>query len=549
MNVEIPDQNTLNIYPYIDLILGGIFILAYSGARFNTPATNRSSTTAGRYFVGLILYCLASLSFYALLVGFPHLLSFMMYDHQIGSSPSKISLPLLVALVLTVFLPKVPFLSSADRWICRQLQNMAAIPWEVLRLSAELRRDDLKISADEQEEVRLQLEDDGFDPKDIVFDQSKSAASVWTQIAVVLQKVEAWKSDRRMASYVGASHAELDKLHERKQSLSAKAKACFRLLDEDVAGGATTKAHNATVRYREDFTDHADQLRQDIFDFIARGVLRTEFTDRARENRLKAMGFSIDWPDPPFSLNQLLLLFGVVCIIMLTGFALFGSRFHHFSVEVMLIRAILISIIYSVAVACAVLPKARWSFARPEVDRVRPIGFYLVAGLMSAGISQLASLFFQVLLMGRFDWAWQRSLLLYPWLLVSFATALITAMMVDNPRFSGISPPRQRCLEGLVQGALMLGVTALTYFWLSQRYANFQGRDLSYLQYELPQPVMILVMGTAVGFVIGFFIPTWYRLHLKQSEAENVRTLTLPTPVASQPSPVVVQPRRTVVSV
>ena len=95
----------------------------------------------------------------------------------------------------------------------------------------------------------------------------------------------------------------------------------------------------------------------------------------------------------------------------------------------------------------------------------------------------------------------------------------------------------------------MLGVNALTYFWLSQRYASFAGIDLSYLQYKPPQLVMILVMGTAVGFVIGFFIPAWYRLHLKQSQAERGPALTLPTRVISQTGPVVVPQRRTVISV
>ena len=34
----------------IDTVLGGLFVLYYSGRRFNTPSTNRSSTTWGRFF-------------------------------------------------------------------------------------------------------------------------------------------------------------------------------------------------------------------------------------------------------------------------------------------------------------------------------------------------------------------------------------------------------------------------------------------------------------------------------------------------------------------
>jgi hypothetical protein len=290
------------------------------------------------------------------------------------------------------------------------------------------------------------------------------------------------------------------------------------------------------VRYQEDFSEHVTHLRKDIFEFIARGALRVELTTHALESRLNSMGFKIRWRDPPFSLNQLLLLFGVVCIIMMSGFVLFGGAFTEGKFEQTLVRAIMISVIYSVAVACAVLPKTKWDFARNQAGQVRPVGFYLVAGLMSAGISYVTSMFFNVVLLHRLDWVWQRSLLTYPWLLVSFATALITAIMVDNPHFDRMSQKWQRCLEGLVQGAVMLAVTSVTYVWLSERLNDFKGIDLRYLKYPGPRLIPIIVMGAVIGFVIGFFIPTWYRRHQKQSTEETGCGLTLAGAVPIQPN-------------
>jgi uncharacterized caspase-like protein len=209
--------------------------------------------------------------------------------------------------------------------------------------------------------------------------------------------------------------------------------------------------------------------------------------------------------------------------VSLTGVALIfglldGAR--GISLELILTRAINISLIYSVPVACAILPKTRWSFARVEVGDVRPLGFYLVAGLLAAGISQLISLVFNIIFMLRVDWAWQRSRLIYPWLVVSFATALITASMVDNPPLLGMSRRWQQCREGLVQGALMLPVTALTYLWLYQRLVDFKRVNLDYLNYQLIAPIPTMVIGAVVGFVIGFFFPNWYRRHQEQSAEE-----------------------------
>ena len=74
----------------------------------------------------------------------------------------------------------------------------------------------------------------------------------------------------------------------------------------------------------------------------------------------------------------------------------------------------------------------------------------------------------------------------------------------------------------------MLGVTYLTRLWLNQRVeVAFKNVDIGYLKYEAPRLVTTLVMGAAVGFVIGFFIPTWYRRHLEQSAQEDTRSLTL----------------------
>lgn len=520
-------STTSTIYFSVDLVLGAVFVLFYAGTRFNTPATNRSSTTAGRYFIGLFLYCAVGICSYVTLVAFPNLLDFALFGHQMGGDAptSKISLPLFVALLLTVLLPKIPVLNSVDKWVCTQLQNMAAIPWEVLRLSAELRKFKLEFSPDEQALVREMLEADGFDPKDIIFELTETPSSDWTRVTALLQKVEDWGSDRRMAGYLAASNNDLAKLRERHKTLSSKAKTCFYLRNEDGRGGTTRKAHQAMLSYEDDFSEHLKQLRKDILEFIARGVLRSEITARALRSRLNSMGFKLNFDGPAFSVNQLLLIFTAVCLTMLPGFVFFGGK--GMSFEALLIRLGLVGFTYVVAVACAVLPKSNWKFAQLHTGQVRPIGFYVVAGLMSASISFITSLTVYTISMGRLDWALQRSRLTYPWLLVSFATAFLTALMVDNPRFARISGRAQRCLEGLVQGTAMLGVTYLTCLWLNQRMEVFKGVDLSYLKYQAPRTVMTMVMGAAVGFVIGFFIPTWYRHHQEQSAQERARSLTL----------------------
>jgi hypothetical protein len=525
-----------NIYYHtVDLFLGGIFVLFYAGQRFNTPSTNRSSTTAARYFVALFLYCLCGMVFYGTLVNFPHLLTFVMQGNTVESWAQGMSVPLLVALLLTVMLPKVPLLSTLDEWVCQKLKDMAAIPWEIMRLSAEMGRDKLNFSEEEQATVRQELEDAGFDPKDIVFAANNSPASVWTNLTAVLHKMDDWETDRRMGKYLAGSRRELEKLQDRHQCLFVKAKTCFHLLSKDADGGSTGKTHEAMIRYREDFMERVGQLRHDTLDFIARGVLHAELTDHGRETRLKSLGFSIDWPDPPFSLNQLMMLFVVMCGVVLSGFVVFKDNLRGLSFELVVTRSIMISVIYMVSVACAVLPKTRWNLAKTNAKDVRPIAFYLVAGLMAAAITQFTSLSFNVILTSGFSCSWQRFQLTYPWLLVSFCTALMTAVMSDNPRFGIISRWQQRCLEGLVQGGVMFLVARLTYFWLQQRFYTVV--PTCDLKYQLPQRLTMMLMAGAMGVVIGFFIPTWYRERQEASAKESKEKLGLAN---TQPSSAII---------
>jgi hypothetical protein len=47
-----------------DFWLGAVFVLLHSYDRFNTPHTNRASTTAARYFVGVAAYLFVALVTY-----------------------------------------------------------------------------------------------------------------------------------------------------------------------------------------------------------------------------------------------------------------------------------------------------------------------------------------------------------------------------------------------------------------------------------------------------------------------------------------------------
>ena len=494
----------------IDIGLGAVFIVFHAAGRFNTPATNRSSTTAGRYFLGLFCYCLVGLVFYTTLVQFPHLLAFVMQGEEasVDAWARQLSSPLLVALLLTVLLPKLPFLNEVDNWIRRQLQNMAAIPYEVRRLSAELRHGKLEVSEDLQADVRQRLETVGFQPQNINFEPGRTPTHLWTRLAVLLAKLEDWESDRKMSGYLAAFPDEVVRLRKRYEQLIPKAKTCFRLLNESAAGGATSRTHEAVVRYQEDFVELIAELHGALLDFISRGVLHSELTDGARLKRLRELGFRVEWRRAPFTFNQIMLLFGMVFLVMLAGMAIFSGATNGMTFGNMLTRRVMVAIIYCVAVACAVFPKEQWKFARHQPGEVRPIAFYIVSGLMAVALNQFISLLFGCFLARSIEGGLQRFLVTYPWFLSTFATTVTIGVLIDNGRLPHLARWQQRALEGLTQGLVMTGVSYFVHLWLLDRVQQVGSVPAHYRVPELDQ---MMIMAGSIGFILGFCVPTWCR--------------------------------------
>jgi hypothetical protein len=509
-------QTHMSTNTCLDLILGTIFIVFGAADRFNTPATNRSSTTAIRYFAALFGYCGVGLAAYALLVHFPSLVTLLLQsppsDNVVSDEwAQQLSRPLLVALLLTVLLPRLPFLCQCDNWIRKHLQEMAAIPYEVRRLGAELRKVALALPDDLRLAVQQRLERNGFKPADVQFDANATPAGEWTRLTALLLKLEDWESDKKMASFLASFPGQFAELRRQYGQLEPKARNCFRLQDETATSTASARSHDAVLRYTEDFLDQTAELNRAVLDFISRGILHAEFTDGARLQRLRQMGFTLAAQRSTFTFNQIMLVFSLVFLVMLVGVVTFSGIAGGMTFGQTLARLALVSAIYCVAVASAVVPKDKWAMAQRRPGSARPFGFYILAGLLAAVFSQGLNLAFSCVQEHSLAHGWHRLLLTYPWALASFATAMLTAFLIDNPVLPNLGRNRQRLLEGAVQGIATSGVGYLVHDWLGDRLEQVSGASTLAINYHLPALAPVMTMAGAIGFVLGFCIPTWFR--------------------------------------
>src|SRR5262249_22442682 len=207
----------LDMLAYVEIALSAVVILVFAVERFRALPTDpkdggmpyrisRSTTTAASYYTALSLYGAIALGVFAFLLLSPQAL-----DRLVETAPgigeaipawAPQSPPLLVALILTVLLPKIPLLSNMDEWFRRRLQRMAAIPHEVRRLSAELRRTPFRVSDDRRRELRDAMVAKGFEAGDVLFEDGTAPQHLWTKLSMLMHDLDGWEADERFTSYV-----------------------------------------------------------------------------------------------------------------------------------------------------------------------------------------------------------------------------------------------------------------------------------------------------------------------------------------------------------
>jgi hypothetical protein len=226
---------------------------------------------------------------------------------------------------------------------------------------------------------------------------------------------------------------------------------------------------------------------------------------------LATLGFTLRDGALPFTLNHLMCLFGVFGVLLLGGSVAFGAVGAEASAGVKVVRALMVAAFYSVAVACAVFPKERWHLARREPGQMRPVAFYVFAGLVAVVATQAAGFGFQCLLARGLEGGFVRYRLTYPWMLLTFATALTTGFLVDDVAVKRRARITQ-ALEGL-GGAAVLALSGLVaQAWLADTFAQATAQGLAIpTTYRVPSLASVVILSAAVGLIIGLLVPHWYR--------------------------------------
>ena len=154
---------------YWQWIFGGVLVLIYAVKRFNTPPSNRLSTTTERYYFSLLLYLLALWLLFLLVGGTlansPELVK-IFFGVDMNETAEKLSGPLYSALLMTTLLPNTR-LSKFDQWLREASWDIGNIPIAARRLGSQLRRSRLSVPVVFRDAVKERLA--GFDEDATLF--------------------------------------------------------------------------------------------------------------------------------------------------------------------------------------------------------------------------------------------------------------------------------------------------------------------------------------------------------------------------------------------
>lgn len=503
----------------IELGVGLLIIFVYTYIQFNTPSTNRSSTTALRFHMAAFTYFLSYLLGFLIIAKFPEIVTVGLKQNGDAATNSiqeiHKAVPLLgLALVITVVLPKIPGLNKVDTLFRGKLWEFAAIPSEENRISARLRDSGFTIPDSRLPRVLDIFKQNGFNINDNAREMSGEPQKLLTRVITLMDGLHTWETYHGLSGYLVLYKDDYQSIHDKYTALLRKAKICLELIRETRKTTKNKTAQYAVKVCTETFKEQAIEILDSVYHFISRGILHTKLTHKARYNTLLELGFTkpLLLEKGRITTNRIVTLLISFIGVLGLDFILMSKRVNINSNFDMALLVTMVATIYCAAILCAVGSKRKWDWTLRDENDTRPAPFYLFVGFISVLAAVAIVIFFRGLISMDLikDLAFYKAFgtaaqflytNTYPFLLLSFVMASTLAFQLDNRVTKQLAAYKLQWIEALSQAVISLIAAVIVVNWLSEAVLKQIGAE----------PIGIIVGTTIIGLVIGYFVPTWYR--------------------------------------
>ncbi len=325
---------------------GAVFIALLLRSRFVDRFREITMTTPPRFYLGLAVYILGPLTLYTCLASLIYRLNG--FDFESGLDRVLYS-PLWMALLTVLLFTGLLRFQRFEARVRQVSHRVAGIPDLAQQLRSSIRSASFTMSPQVSDSVQLNLLRRGIALDDIDDARHSILHSQLVTVTALLETLDQWAAEpgsRRFARAVENERIRLravvDRIafritstHRGLHSVSAVV-ARYRSVKDDDAGSLwdsvdasaeqniytgesdlMTEVMSSTRFVYNDLIEDLRTVHEEICLLIAQGILRYEYTNQQRQNRINTLGFSrFELPSAPSSL-----LFYPVLVLLVGAFA------------------------------------------------------------------------------------------------------------------------------------------------------------------------------------------------------------------------------------
>jgi len=478
---------------YSTAVGGALLVVMFYWFRFNSLQGTRSYTTGLFYYLGIATFIVPFVLIYFLLLG--------------GVSR-------LAAVWLVIGLWLTPILPKAWRSFCHRVAQIPTFAHSLQHLLAvapfELRPEDLPA-------IHRNLGRIGYRLDDFQAVQSTFIQSRFLKITAIMYHLEEW--DRKNEPFIKRNPEQYSELRHGYDLLSFKAIRALKhasainaaIMDDskvqpddwqalDLMAAQDNRlqsaARDAAAGMLEDLRKDMDFLLDNLFLFLARAALASEWSSAGYKRRLETIGFKIARPISEISQTivgavAITVVWTLIWFILLAGQGLESGPLtvgRIFALSSLNLIANILVVYYC---------KRNFAFANEGLFGRYPIGFILTVGIFTALLMFPLRIFFDYYqypgqIMDRL--VGDLVLSIFPW-----GTGAATALLVQDSIWDAFKSKRvKRIMDGVTFGACF--VLLLLLLLAIHRIAPIP-------QLQAMPPSLIIVSSLfGFGFVVGYLV-------------------------------------------
>jgi hypothetical protein len=373
----------------------GLLIVIYAWGRFNTPPSNRSSTSQKLYWSSCAGYVLSALAVFVALV---ILLKSGPWRKILIPSGDDASLPvpLVATLAMTTLLPSLPMLKRVDEWFLAIFLDWAEIPGEVKRRAAGLTSESFQVTREDVVELREAYGDGSYG--NTLADHLRQGSGEglelsqcrFTRVVKLHHRINKLTGASRYSDFFVESDKDWTEL-DRKTSDFLRRSAVSLSLAERLRAVDNAEAYEELVEERrQQFAQSCQEIFRALALFLARAVLRSEASEKDILRRLRDIGFAAAEPMnlPRFPINSLTGLALGVFIYLVLAIPFFGQVMGMSDQQTGgLTTAAKVTLVRLLTVGVTVWLLQRYAFFRREPGEPLRFFAYVVNGIIAAVVA------------------------------------------------------------------------------------------------------------------------------------------------------------------